>query len=133
MGGAHWLSGKVEPEKIKSWNEPLDALTVGIRQLGLSGWQPEECCAIGNELTAWKSRLLSEREGIVLFLVILKLLELIRTKILGAFTGNEDGKLIWALRIKATLDRSRRLTEEYSEALLQIFPDKVQVTLTVYP
>lgn len=41
--------------------------------------------------------------------------------------GNEDGKRIWALRLKATLDRSRRLTEEYSEALLQIFPEKVQV------
>lgn len=41
--------------------------------------------------------------------------------------GNEDGKRMWALRQKATLDRSRRLTEEYSEALLQIFPEKVQV------
>lgn len=41
--------------------------------------------------------------------------------------GSEDGKAIWALRLKATLDRSRRLTEEYSEALLQIFPEKVQV------
>lgn len=41
--------------------------------------------------------------------------------------GGEDGKTIWALRLKATLDRARRLTEEYSEALLQIFPQKVQV------
>ena len=42
--------------------------------------------------------------------------------------GSEDGKTIWALRLKATLDRARRLTEEYSEALLQIFPPKVQVS-----
>ena len=41
--------------------------------------------------------------------------------------GSEDGKTIWALRLKATLDRSRRLTEDYSEALLQLFPEKVQV------
>lgn len=41
--------------------------------------------------------------------------------------GSEDGKYIWALRLKATLDRARRFTEEYSEALLSIFPDKVQV------
>lgn len=41
--------------------------------------------------------------------------------------GSEDGKMIWALRLKATLDRARRLTEEYSESLLQIFPQKVQV------
>lgn len=41
--------------------------------------------------------------------------------------GNEDGKTIWALRLKATLDRSRRLTEEYSEALLRIYPHKVEM------
>lgn len=41
--------------------------------------------------------------------------------------GSEDGKAIWALRLKATLDRSRRLTEEYSEVLLQMFPQKVEV------
>ncbi|KAK7812562.1 phosphoglucan, partial [Quercus suber] len=35
--------------------------------------------------------------------------------------------MIWALRLKATLDRARRLTEEYSETLLQIFPQKVQM------
>ncbi|MBA0713842.1 hypothetical protein Golax_012846, partial [Gossypium laxum] len=40
---------------------------------------------------------------------------------------SEDGKRIWALRLKATLDRTRRLTEEYSDALLQIFPKKVQM------
>lgn len=41
--------------------------------------------------------------------------------------GSEDGRVIWALRLKATIDRARRLTEEFSEALLQIFPQKVQV------
>lgn len=41
--------------------------------------------------------------------------------------GNEERKRIWALRLKATLDRSRRLTAEYSDALLEIFPQKVQV------
>lgn len=42
-------------------------------------------------------------------------------------SGDEDGSTIWGLRLKATLDRCRRLTEEYSEVLLQIFPQKVQV------
>lgn len=41
--------------------------------------------------------------------------------------GDDDGKTIWALRLKATLDRTRRITEEYSEILLQIFPQNVQV------
>jgi hypothetical protein len=45
------------------------------------------------------------------------------------YIGNEDGKYIWALRLKATLDRTGRLTEEYSEALLSIFPEKVKVSL----
>ncbi|XP_062164636.1 phosphoglucan, water dikinase, chloroplastic isoform X2 [Alnus glutinosa] len=100
VGGVHWLTKSVESGNISSWNDPLGALVVGIHQLGLSGWKPEESAAIENELLAWQDRGLSERE---------------------------DGKTIWALRLKATLDRARRLTEEYSEALLQIFPQKVQL------
>jgi len=41
--------------------------------------------------------------------------------------GEEDGKTIWAMRLKATLDRARRLTAEYSDLLLQIFPPNVEV------
>ncbi|KAK9288175.1 hypothetical protein L1049_016624 [Liquidambar formosana] len=103
VGGADRLAANVESENVSSWNDPLSALIVGIRQLGLSGWKPEECTAIGNELLAWQEKGLSEKEG------------------------SEDGKTIWALRLKATLDRSRRLTEDYSEVLLQIFPQKVQM------
>lgn len=51
------------------------------------------------------------------------------TTVLVLCVGNEDGKYIWALRLKATLDRTRRLTEEYSEALLSIFPERVEVSL----
>ncbi|KAA3452469.1 phosphoglucan, water dikinase, chloroplastic-like [Gossypium australe] len=79
------------------------SLILGVHQLGLSGWKPGECDAIGSELTAWQEKGLLDKEG------------------------NEDGKRIWALRLKATLDRKRRLTEEYSDALLQIFPKKVQM------
>ncbi|KAM3357251.1 phosphoglucan, water dikinase, chloroplastic [Capsicum galapagoense] len=103
LGGADWLAENVALKDVSSWNDPIGALTVGIQQLGLSGWKPEECKAVGNELLSWKKRGISENEG------------------------REDGKTIWALRIKATLDRSRRLTEEYSETLLQIFPEKVQI------
>lgn len=102
-GGAHQLAEHVNLKNIRSWNDPIKALVVGIHQLGLSGWKREECNAIGNELIAWQEKGLLETEG------------------------NEDGKRIWALRLKATLDRSRRLTEEYSEALLQIFPEKVRI------
>ncbi|KAL6188905.1 hypothetical protein ACLB2K_040296 [Fragaria x ananassa] len=103
MGGAHWLAQNVKSKDVSSWNDPLGALIVGVHQLRLSGWKPEECAAIENELLAWKTRGLSETEA------------------------SEDGKTIWGLRHKATLDRARRLTEEYSEALLQIFPQNVQV------
>ncbi|KAF9610095.1 hypothetical protein IFM89_019935 [Coptis chinensis] len=103
MGGLSWLAQNAGPVNASSWNDPLDALAVGIRQLGLSGWKLEECTAIENELLAWKQKGLTEREG------------------------SEDGKTIWGLRLKATFDRSRRITEEYSEALLQIFPHRVQM------
>lgn len=69
MGGAGWLAKSVESKNVTSWNEPLDALAIGVRQLGLSGWKSEECIAIGNELLAWKDKGLSEKEGVFLSLI----------------------------------------------------------------
>lgn len=63
MGGAKWLADNVESKNISSWNDPLGALIVGVRQLGLSGWRPEECAAIGTELLAWQEKGLFEKEG----------------------------------------------------------------------
>lgn len=54
-------------KNISSWSDPIGALIVGIRQLGLSGWKPEECIAIGNELRAWEERGLLETEGSMYF------------------------------------------------------------------
>ncbi|XP_022979657.1 phosphoglucan, water dikinase, chloroplastic-like isoform X2 [Cucurbita maxima] len=101
--GADMLVENVKSKNVISWNDPLDVLIFGTHQLGLSGWKPKECVAIVNEIRAWKERGIAEREG------------------------SEDGPTIWGLRLKATLDRTRRLTEEYSEALLQIFPEKVKM------
>ncbi|KAK8933206.1 hypothetical protein KSP39_PZI015865 [Platanthera zijinensis] len=102
MGGSSWLANNVNSRNIDSWNTSLGALIVGIHQVGLSSWRQEECESIRSEILAWKLKGLSDSED------------------------SEDGKHIWALRLKATLDRARRMTEEYSEVLLQIFPDKVE-------
>ncbi|WVZ92117.1 hypothetical protein U9M48_038206, partial [Paspalum notatum var. saurae] len=102
LGGSASLAEGL-PRNTSMWDDALDSLVIGINQVSFSGWKPEECIAIGNELLSWKQKGLSETEG------------------------GEDGKYIWALRLKATLDRTRRLTEEYSEALLSIFPGKVEV------
>lgn len=45
------------------WDDALDALAIGINQVSFSGWKPEECIAIGNELLSWKQKGLSETEG----------------------------------------------------------------------
>ncbi|CAN4090771.1 unnamed protein product [Withania somnifera] len=50
LGGADWLAQNVTLKNVSSWNDPIGALTDGIQQLGLSGWKPEECKAVGNEL-----------------------------------------------------------------------------------
>lgn len=63
VGGAHWLAENVEQKNANSWSEPLGALVVSIHQLGISGWKPEECRAIGSELIAWQKRGLLETEG----------------------------------------------------------------------
>ncbi|XP_015698644.1 phosphoglucan, water dikinase, chloroplastic isoform X2 [Oryza brachyantha] len=102
MGGSASLAKDVS-RNTTVWDTTLEALVIGIDQIRFSGWKIDECIAIGNELLSWKQKVLSESEGC------------------------EDEKYIWALRLKATLDRARRLTEEYSEALLSIFPEKVMV------
>lgn len=73
-GGTHWLAETAKSESVSSWNDPLDILAIGVRQLGLSGWKQEECKAIGNELLAWKERGLLDREGIFLILLYVALL-----------------------------------------------------------
>lgn len=88
------------PGNVQPFNFPLGATVLGIRHLGLSGWQTAECLAIENELHAWQHAGIVDREG-----------------------PEKDVKT-WALRLKATLDRARRLAESYSEALLQIYPDR---------
>lgn len=50
-------------QNMSFWDALLDALIVGIHQLGLSSWQVEECTALRNELLAWKKRGFSEKEG----------------------------------------------------------------------
>ncbi|KAH6785737.1 hypothetical protein C2S51_038192 [Perilla frutescens var. frutescens] len=105
VGGSRWLAKHVEQKNVESWNAPLGALIKSIHQLGLSGWKPQECRAIGNELIAWQETSLLEPQG------------------------DEDGTRIWGLRLKATLERAERLTEEYSEALFNIFPEEKVQTL----
>ncbi|XP_078433717.1 chloroplastidic phosphoglucan, water dikinase (ATGWD3) [Wolffia australiana] len=102
MGGHGWLARSIDSGNSSAWDRPLAALITGICQVGFSGWKPDECQAIASELRAWKQIGISDREG------------------------NEDGKKIWTLRLKATIDRARRLTEEYSDSLLQIFPNRVE-------
>lgn len=77
VGGAHWLAENAGSGNVSCWNDPLTALMIGIRQLGISGWKKEECDAIRNELLSWKEGGLP-RNGIVFlfsfyFLIYFKL------------------------------------------------------------
>jgi phosphoglucan, water dikinase len=63
MGGASWLAANLESKNVNSWNDPLGALIIGVHQMKLSNWKPEECGAIENELIAWSARGISESEG----------------------------------------------------------------------
>ncbi|GAQ78092.1 water dikinase [Klebsormidium nitens] len=99
-GGPAALAEEAKKSNVQPFNFPLGATVLGIRHLGLSGWQTAECLAIENELHAWQHAGIVDREGPV-----------------------KDVKT-WALRLKATLDRARRLAESYSEALLEIYPER---------
>lgn len=72
VGGANWFADNLESKNISSWNDPLGALIVGVHQLSLSGWKPEECAAIQSELTAWQEKGLFEKEGTFIILLSLK-------------------------------------------------------------
>jgi phosphoglucan, water dikinase len=63
FGGSSWLSQSVESTNTGPWNVPIDALIAGVKQVKLSGWRPNECSAISNELDAWKGKDLSQKEG----------------------------------------------------------------------
>ncbi|GJN13331.1 hypothetical protein PR202_gb00023 [Eleusine coracana subsp. coracana] len=135
-GSASLAQGGANNESI--WEDALDALIIGIDQVSFSGWKPKECTAIGNELRSWKDKGISETAGVFYpatyvmnFAIFVKSLLFLFHEYPASFlvmcVGSEDEKDIWVLRLKATLDRARRLTEEYSEALLSIFPEKVEV------
>ncbi|KAG6548416.1 hypothetical protein Mapa_009902 [Marchantia paleacea] len=102
-GGANFLIKEAKSQKVMSWNHPLGVVVLGVRQLGLSGWQQKECLAIENEISAWQAA------GIV-----------------QGKEGLEDDLRSWALRLKATLDRTRRLAETYTDTLLQLFPTRAE-------
>ena len=51
QGGAQALS---QAGSDKAWSLPLGAAILGIRQLGLNGWDAPECLALENELGAWQ-------------------------------------------------------------------------------
>lgn len=101
-GGASWLTQEAQSGNVARWNHALGAIVLGVRQLGLSGWQQGECHAIESELQAWQASGILEAEGV------------------------EEDKKMWALRLKATLDRARRMAETYSDTLLQLFPARVE-------
>ena len=41
-------------EDDKSWDLPLGAMILSVRQIGLGGWMQQECMAIENELGSWQ-------------------------------------------------------------------------------
>lgn len=61
----------MELKNVSPWNDPLGALIVGVHQLSLSGWKPDECAAIESELLAWQEKGLFEKEGIFLVFVFI--------------------------------------------------------------
>lgn len=96
-GGAGWLAEEVKGGRVGKWTPAVTSLAMAVQQLGLSGLQKQECSAVKNELLAWTA------------------------------TGILDGDTkAWALRLKATIDRVRRLAEAYTDTVLQLYPDYVE-------
>lgn len=50
QGGPAELAGGED----SAWALPMGAALLGVRHVGLGGWQPHECMAVENELSAWQ-------------------------------------------------------------------------------
>ena len=50
QGGSEGLAGATDA----GWAQPIGAAVLGIRHMGMSGWEPAECIAVENELAAWQ-------------------------------------------------------------------------------
>ncbi|XP_024402326.1 phosphoglucan, water dikinase, chloroplastic [Physcomitrium patens] len=96
-GGASWLAEEAKSGRVGKWTPALTSLAMAVQQLGLSGLQKEECVAIKNELLAW-----------------------------SATSARTNDTKAWALRLKATIDRVRRVAENYTDTVLQLYPDFVE-------
>lgn len=79
-----------------SWALPIGAMVVGLRNLGLTGFDLSECMALEFELTAWQK--------------------------VGTFSESRDA----ALRMRATLMRLRRLAERYAQFQLDSFSTRAE-------
>jgi phosphoglucan,water dikinase len=77
------------------WRRALDALVLGVSNVGLSGISPRECEAVQNELQSLSR----------------------------GFTAGDRDHL---LRLKASLERARRLADEYTGRVLALFPGRVE-------
>lgn len=88
QGGPGALAGGSD----NAWAQPLGALVLALRNVGLSGWEWGECAALDQEIAAWQAG--------------------------GKLQEKQN-----ALRLKATLERVQRLTQNYTDSLLGIFAE----------
>ncbi|CAI7892765.1 unnamed protein product, partial [Closterium sp. NIES-53] len=78
----------------------MNGLRGGLQHhLGLSGWNQAECFCLENELASWQAAGIGGSTGV----------------------ASEHDLRWWALRLKASLDRMRRLTEAFTETTLELF------------
>ncbi len=87
------------------WKKVLEALIMTVDNIRLNGVEAAECTAITAELTAWRRNFDKRSTNHTL-----------------------DFKLRdYLLRLKATLDRSQRLTDSYREMVLGLFLKKTKI------
>ncbi|GJP30882.1 hypothetical protein CLOM_g7209 [Closterium sp. NIES-68] len=96
---AEGMAGEIRMGQLGHVGVALGAAVLGLRHLGLSGWNQAECFCLENELASWQAAGIGGSTGV----------------------ASEHDLRWWALRLKASLDRMRRLTEAFTEATLELF------------
>jgi hypothetical protein len=60
QGGGHAV---LSSSRDRDWALPIGASVLGLRNMGLSGWNPSECAALEAELEAWQRMVRRQRKN----------------------------------------------------------------------
>lgn len=103
-GASEAMAAEVSGGNLSHMALALGGCVLSLRQLGLSGYNQAECFCLENEIASWQAAGVGGKSGVA---------------------SPEDLRW-WVLRLKASLDRMRRLCDSFTETILDLYFERSQ-------